>query len=58
MWYIVWRCLAKGHPYYGRIAGFITEEDGETPVAFDTEEEAQEAMSENILEMASEVIEL
>ena len=52
VWYVVWR------PAYGRIAGFITEEDGETPAAWDSEEDAEEAMKGNILESASEIIEL
>lgn len=54
MYYVVWRNPNIDY----RIGGFILDGDEENPKAWETEEEAKEAMKGHILEPYSQVIEL
>jgi len=52
MFYAIWRNQK------GEVRGFIVEEDGETPKAWKTEEEAKEAMRGHVLEHFCDIIEI
>lgn len=58
MWYAIWRINNSHRSDNGNVGGFITGEDEETPKAWETEEEAQEAMQDHIMKDIIEFIEL
>jgi hypothetical protein len=58
MWYAVWRISNSLRHDNGNIGGFITQEDEETPKAWDSQEDAERDMSDHIMKNHVEYIDL